>query len=156
MHNASYVYIKCLAFFLFTLAGTGFLWLGCGKKGPPRPPAQPLPAAVKDLGYRIDNDMLKLSWTLTGADDRSQSYPGAVKLFRFKQSTEESKCEKCPIRFTEIADLPVQMNRPEKSRSSTMSFTEVLERGYRYIYKVIVYNKDGIGGKDSNTVEFSF
>jgi hypothetical protein len=156
MHNASYFYIKCLAFFLFTLAGTSFLWLGCGKKGPPRPPAQPLPAAVKDLGYRIDNDMLKLSWTVTGADDRSASYPAAVKLFRFKQSTEETKCEKCPVRFAEIADLPVQMNRLEKSRSSTMSFTEVLERGYRYIYKVIVYNKDGIGGKDSNTVEFSF
>ena len=156
MHNASYFYIKCLTFFLFTLAGTSFLWLGCGKKGAPRPPQQPLPAAVKDLSYRIDNDMVKLSWTVPGADDRSASYPAAVKLFRFKQSAEESNCEKCPIRFNEIADLPVQMKRSEKSRSSTMSFTEVLERGYRYIYKVVVYNKDGIGGKDSNTIEFSF
>ncbi len=89
-------------------------------------------------------------------DDHRASFPAAVKLFRFKQSAEESNCEKCPIRFTEIADLPVQMSRAEKSRSNTMGFSEVLERGYRYIYKVIVYNKEGIGGKDSNTIEFSF
>ncbi len=132
------------------------MWLGCGKKGSPRPPQQPLPAAVKDLSYRIDNDMLQLSWTVPVTDDHSATYPVGVKLFRFKQSAEESNCEKCPIRFTEIADLAVQMNRAEKSKSSAMSYTEVLERGYRYIYKVIVFNQDGIGGKDSNTIEFSF
>jgi hypothetical protein len=156
MHNASCLYIKWWAFFLLILAGASFLWLGCGKKGSPRPPRQPLPAAVKDLSYSIDNDMVKLNWTVPGEDDRSASYPAAVKLFRFKQSTEESFCEKCPIRFIEIADLPVQMKRSEESRSIKMSFTEVLERGYRYIYKVIVYNKEGLGGKDSNTIEFPF
>jgi len=155
MHNASCIYIKTLAFF-FTLAGLSFLWLGCGQKGSPRPPQQPSPVAVKDLSYNIDNDILKLSWTVPVTDDHRASFPAAVKLFRFKQSAEESNCEKCPIRFTEIADLPVQMSRAEKSRSNTMGFSEVLERGYRYIYKVIVYNKEGIGGKDSNTIEFSF
>lgn len=156
MHNPSRFYIKCLAFFVFALAGISFLWLGCGRKGSPRPPQQPLPAAVKDLSYRIDDDLVKLSWTVPVADDHAASAPAAVKLLRFKQSIEESNCEKCPIRFIEIADLPVPMNRAERSPSSTMSFTDVLERGNRYIYKVIVYNQDGVGGKDSNTIEFSF
>jgi hypothetical protein len=156
MTNASYFKIKWVAFFLFALAATSFLWLGCGKKGLPRVPQQPLPATVKDLSYRIDHDRVQLSWTIPAADDRSASYPDSAKLFRFKQSAEESKCEKCPIRFTEIADLPVQLKPPEKSRPTPMSYTEVLERGYRYIYKVIIYNKEGIGGKDSNTVEFLF
>jgi hypothetical protein len=35
-----------------------------------------------------------------------------------------------------------------------MRFTEVLEPGYRYIYKVIAYDEDGEGSKDSNTVKF--
>jgi hypothetical protein len=156
MHDTAYFRVKCVAFFLFTLAGISLLWLGCGKKGPPRPPPQTLPAAVKDLSYQIDNDMVKLKWTVTGTNDHSPSYPAAVKLFRFKQSAEESSCERCPIRFSEIADLPVQLKRSGQSESSTMSFTEVLERGYRYIYKVIVYNRDGLGSKDSNPVEFSF
>ena len=156
MHNASCFKMKWVAFFLSTLAATSFLWLGCGKKGPPRVPQQPLPATVKDLSYRIDHDTVQLSWTIPAADDRSASYPAAVKLFRFKQSAEESNCEKCPIRFTQIADLPVQLKPMDKSRPSTMSYTEDLERGYRYIYKVIIYNKEGIGGKDSNTVEFLF
>ena len=156
MQDTAYFRVKCVAFFLFTLAGTSLLWLGCGKKGPPRPPPQTLPAAVKDLSYRINQDMVKLKWTVAGKNDQSPSYPAAVKLFRSKQSTAESSCEKCPIRFSEIADLPVQLEGSGQSESSTMTFTEALERGYRYIYKVVVYNRDGLGGKDSNTVEFSF
>jgi hypothetical protein len=156
MHNASHGHIKCLAFFLFILAGSGFLGFGCGKKGPPRVPRQPLPATVKDLSYRIDNDLVKLSWTVPGTDDRNASYPAAAKLFRFKQLLEASNCETCPIHFTEIADFPVQVQPSEKSGSTKMSYTEVLEQGYRYIYKVNLYNENGIGGKDSNTVEFSF
>lgn len=138
------------------LAGTSFLWLGCGKKGAPRPPRQHLPAAVEDLSYRIDNDRVELEWTVAGTNDHSTSSPAGVKLFRFKQSAAESSCEKCPMRFSEIADLPVQLKRSGPSESSTMSFTEVLERGYRYVYKVIVYNRDGLGSKDSNTIEFAF
>ena len=148
--------IKSLAFFLFIIVLAGVLWPGCGKKGPPRAPRQPLPATVKDLSYSIDHDRIQLSWTIPDADGRSASYPIRVKLFRFKQSVEDSDCEQCPIHFTEIADLPVQMKGPEQSGSGAMHFDEVLERGHRYVYKVVVYNKDGIGGKDSNTVEFSF
>jgi len=69
-------------------------------------------------------------------------------------SAEESNCEKCPIRFTEIADVPIQMERSEKSKPTRMRFTEVLEPGYRYIYKVILYDQDGEGSKDSNSVKF--
>jgi hypothetical protein len=156
MPNASYCNIKSLAFFLFVIVLSSALWPGCGKKGPPRAPRQPLPPIVNDLSYRIDRDRILLSWTIPSADGRSASYPANVKLFRSKQSVEDSTCEKCPIHFTEIADLPVQVKGLEKSGSSAMRFEEIIERGYRYIYKIVVYNKDGVGGKDSNTVEFSF
>jgi hypothetical protein len=46
------------------------------------------------------------------------------------------------------------MKRSEKSKPTRLRFTEVLEPGYRYIYKVILYDQDGQGGKDSNTVKF--
>lgn len=145
---------RWLALFFFTLVGLSFLWVGCGKKGPPRPPELGSPPAVKDLSYAIHNQIVELSWTVPGAADRSASSPVGYKVFRSKLSVEESNCEKCPIRFVEIGDIPVQMKQSKTPKPTKMRFTEVLEPGYRYIYKVIVYDADGKGSKDSNTVKF--
>jgi hypothetical protein len=145
---------RWLAFLFLTLVGMSFLWGGCGKKGPPRPPQRQSPPAVRDLSYAVDNQIVELRWTVQGADGRSASAPVGYKVFRSKLSAEESKCEKCPIRFAEIGDVPIQMKRSETSKPTRMRFTEVLEPGYRYIYKVIVYDEDGMGSKDSNTVKF--
>jgi len=149
-----YFHGRWLGLFFFTLAGLSFLWIGCGKKAPPRPPQRRSPPAVKDLSYAVDNRIVELSWTVQGADDRSASAPVGYKVFRSKLSAAESNCEKCPIRFAEIADLPIQMKRSEKAKPTRMRFTEVLEPGYRYIYKVIAYDEDGEGSQDSNTVKF--
>jgi hypothetical protein len=149
-----YSHGRWLGLFFFTLAGLSFLWIGCGKKASPRPPQRRSPPAVKDLSYAVDNRIVELSWTVQGADDRSASAPVGYKVFRSKLSAAESNCEKCPIRFAEIADLPIQMKRSEKAKPTRMRFTEVLEPGYRYIYKVIAYDEDGEGSQDSNTVKF--
>ena len=154
MHKDIYPQEIGLAFFFFTLVGLSFLWVGCGAKGPPRPPELRSPPAVKDLSYTIQNQSVALSWTVQGADDRSASSPAGYKVFRSKLSAEEANCEKCPIQFAEIGDIPIQIKRSEKPESTRMRFTEVLEPGYRYIYKVILYDQDGQGGKDSNTVKF--
>ena len=37
---------------------------GCGKKAPPVPPGQAMPPTVNDLSSSIDEDMLKLAWTI--------------------------------------------------------------------------------------------
>jgi hypothetical protein len=145
---------RWLAFFFFALVGLSFLWTGCGKKDPPRVPQRRLPPAVKDLSYAIDNQIVELSWTVQEADDRSASVPVGYKVFRSKLSAAEFDCEKCPIRFVEIGDVPIQMKRSGKSKPTRLRFKEVLEPGYRYIYKVIVYDEDGEGSKESNTVEF--
>ena len=145
---------RWLGLLFFTLAGLSFLWVGCGKKGPPRPPQRRSPPAVKDLSYTIDNQIVELSWTVEGADDRATSAPVGYKVFRSKLSAAESNCEKCPIRFTEFADVPIQMKSSEKSKPTRLRFTETLEPGYRYIYKVIAYDRDGESSQDSNTVEF--
>jgi predicted small lipoprotein YifL len=151
---ASFPHRKWLAAFLLVVAGLSLIWMGCGRKGPPLPPRRSLPPAVKDLSYAVDSRIVELTWTVPGADDRFASSPVGYKIFRSKLSAEESNCEKCPIQFTEIGDVPIQMKQSEKSKPTRMSFTEVLEPGYRYIYKVIVYDKNGMGSQGSNTVEF--
>ena len=154
MQIGSYSHNKRIAVFLLVLAGSSFLWIGCGRKGPPHPPRRPLPPVVKDLEYSVHNNRVELSWTVPSAEDRSAAPPTAVKVFRSRLSAEEASCENCPIRYSVSGDIPIHKKRSEKSKPTRMSYTEFVEPGYRYIYKVTVYDEYGIGGKDSNVVKF--
>lgn len=128
--------------------------MSCGKKGPPRPPRRPLPPAVQDLRHSVHGNVVELRWTLAGAAGRGASPAAAVKVFRAAQSDEDLGCKTCPIRFAVVGEIPIHDKAPEHAESGALRFTEVVEPGYRYSYKVIVFDKYGIGGKDSNIVEF--
>ena len=142
---------------MLLLIGSSFLWIGCGKKGPPRPPQRPLAAMVKDLAYKVSNDIVELNWTVPGKEEnRNAAPPVAVKVFRSRLSAEEAGCENCPIRFELSGDIPIHRKQSEKSKPIRMSYSEFVEAGYRYIYKVIVFDQYGIGGKDSNIVKFDY
>jgi hypothetical protein len=154
MKNAFCSHSKWTAALLLLVAGLSFVWIGCGKKGPPRPPRRPLPPAVKDLEYRLRNDMVELSWTVPSAQNHRFSAPTAVKVFRSRLSAAEASCENCPIRYAVSGDLPIRQKGSDDSKPLRMSFTEFVEPGYRYIYKVTVFDEYGMGGKDSNIVKF--
>ncbi|MGD9081850.1 MAG: hypothetical protein PVG96_21065 [Desulfobacterales bacterium] len=155
IQNDSYTHSKWMVALLLLLVGSSLLWIGCGKKGPPLPPRRPLPAAVKDLEYTVRNDIVELNWTVPGKEEnRSAAPPASVKVFRSSLSAEEAGCENCPIRFTVSGDIPIHRKRSEKSKPIRMSYSEFVEVGYRYIFKVIVFDEYGIGGKDSNIVKF--
>ena len=140
---------------LWLLAAWGLLWIGCGKKGPPRPPRRPLPPAVNDLAHTVHNDIVRLSWTVPGKDEkRTAAPPATVKVFRSRLSAEEADCENCPMRFALSGNIPIRKKWAKKSEPVPMSYTEFVETGYRYIYKVIVFDEYGIGGNDSNMVKF--
>ena len=155
MQYASYSHRKWMAALLLVLAGSSILWIGCGKKGPPSPPRRPLPPAVKNLEYVVLQNIVKLSWTVPGKEEsRSAAPPAAVKVFRSRMPAEDADCENCPIRFAVSGDIPIHRQRSEKSEPIRMSYTEFVETGYRYIYKVTVLDEYGIAGKDSNIVKF--
>jgi len=145
---------KRLAALIWVLASLSFFWVGCGRKGPPSAPRRPLPPVVKDLAYTLHNDTVELSWTVVCKDDRSASPAATVKVFRSRLPLEEAGCENCPIRYSVAGDIPIQMERSQKGQGVKMSYAELLEPGYRYYYKVICYGEYGIGGQDSNVVQF--
>lgn len=154
MKNAFCSHNKWTAALLLLVAGLSFVWIGCGKKGPPHPPRRPLPPAVKDLEYRLRNDMVELSWTVPSAQNHRFSAPATVKVFRSRLSAAEAGCENCPIRYAVSGDLPIHQKGSDDSKPLRMRFTEFVEPGYRYIYKVTVFDEYGMGGKDSNIVKF--
>jgi len=128
---------------------------GCGRKAPPRPPRESSPPQVIDLGYSISEDSVKLSWTIPKTSDKDESSATGFLIYRSKQSVSEADCENCPITFIKIEDVPVRggvSGRPE----SSVVFAQTIEPGYRYIYKIKAYDDDGVAGKDSNLIDFTY
>ena len=129
---------------------------GCGKKGPPEPPSGSRPPRVKSLAYGITNNTLKLSWTIPQPDEKAQLPVTGFLIFRAQQPLDEQECPNCPVMFKEIGDVPARGAGAGRPGQPPITFTETLDTGYRYIYKVHGYSDDGIRSQSSNFVEFIF
>ncbi|MDL1984129.1 MAG: hypothetical protein LWX54_08060 [Deltaproteobacteria bacterium] len=131
---------------------------GCGKKAPPKPPRQAEPPVVDDLNYSLDGDNLKLTWTISEVKRKVKSGLGGFYVFRSKKSVSvsvsESDCKNCPKIFKRVADISLE--HMGNSGKDSIKYAEVLEKGYRYIYKVVVYTTNGVMGEDSNVVDFTY
>ncbi|MCD4787368.1 MAG: hypothetical protein K8R09_04000 [Desulfobacterales bacterium] len=127
---------------------------GCGKKAPPKPPRQEKPPVVDDLSYSLDGDNLKLTWTIPEVKRKVKSGLGGFYVFRSKKSVSESDCKDCPKIFKRVADISLE--HMGNSGKDSIKYAEVLEKGYRYIYKIVVYTTSGVMGKDSNMLDFTY
>lgn len=129
-----------------------FWALSCGKKGPPVPPRAVPPPAVPMLSMELEGDDLTLIWTAPEGSKRVVSDLGGFFIYRSKQSVSAPECKDCPILFTRIGTVPYEGQAPG---TETITFSETLEKGIRYIYKVTVYSKSGLISGDSNLVSFT-
>ena len=140
---------------LFFVVTTGVLLLsGCGKKAPPVPPLQVPPPAVNDLTESIVGDLLELTWTYSVDKKTESSGVSGFIVYRSKEDLSEPVCEDCPITFERAQDIPIGVRDAEKVIKSVMTYNEILEKGFRYRYKITVYTDKGIAGSDSNIVDF--
>ena len=129
---------------------------GCGRKAPPKPPKQEEPPAVNDLSSSIDGNKLKLTWTIPEVKTKVKSGLDGFYVFRSKKSVSESDCKNCPVVFKQVSDISLEDSSKNLGKDRSMFYTEALEKGYRYIYKVVVYTNNGVTGKDSNLVDFIY
>ena len=128
---------------------------GCGRKAPPKPPRAGRPPQVVDLGYSISENTIRLGWTIPKTSDEAKTPVTGFLIYRSKQSSVKADCPNCPIYFLKIGDVLVRggvSGRPE----SSVVFAQAIEPGYRYIYKVTAYDGDGVVGKDSNLIDFTY
>lgn len=129
---------------------------GCGKKGMPKPPSGDEPPAVNDLSYSIRENTIKLSWTIPQPDEKAKSPVIGFLVFRSKQMLIEDDCPNCPIRFLKIGELPAEGIGAGQTKPATVFFTQRIEPGFRYIYKIRTYDEDGVAGNDSNFLNFVY
>ncbi len=142
---------KWMTAILLLLLFMGYL-AACGKKGPPVPPRIIIPPPVNNLNKTIDEDVLKLTWSAPAAPDKVRAAIAGFIVYRSKQSASKPPCEKCPVLFDRMADIPADTKTP----GNLFDYIETLEKGYVYIYKVTIYIRSRTPGKDSNFVQFQF
>ncbi len=145
--------IQFLTLIVLTLA---FVLFGCGKKALPKPPRRIPPPAINDLTSNIEKDMLKLTWTIPEEKESVESGLSGFVVYRSKRLFSESECLNCPVLFKRIADIPIKAKGSGNLKKDIITYNEILEKGYRYIYKVTVYADNGATGGDSNQIDFIY
>ena len=125
---------------------------GCGKKGPPESPSGNKPPLVSDLAYSVTGNTIKLSWTIPQTTDKAKSAVVGFLIYRYQQPAHERECSNCPVIFRQVGDVPAR----GQPGVTPLVFTQMIELGYRYIYKVKAYDNGGIPSRDSNFVQFLF
>lgn len=133
-----------------------FVLFGCGKKALPVPPHQVLPPAINNLTSNINRDTLKLTWTIPEQKEKVESNPAGFIVYRSKKLLSGSECLNCPVSFKRIADIPIKAKGSKNLQGKIMAYNEILEKGYRYVYKVTVYADNGVTGGDSNQIDFVY
>jgi len=128
-----------------------FLLPGCGKKAPPIPPRQKPVPAVSDLKYNIDGDILTLAWPIPKGKEKVD-LDGFI-VYRYKRSVSDSPCKNCPKLFQKVSDIPIHTPGYE---NKNIEYREEIEKGFVYMYKVVLYTKSGAQSQDSNYINFNF
>jgi predicted small lipoprotein YifL len=142
---------------LVILAAFVFYLSGCGRKAPPVAPRPAPPPAVNDLSRQMQEDTLKLTWTIPKHKKKIHPDLQGFFVYRSQKPLSESECPNCPLKFKLVADIGIETVKAlEKKKKGRMTYSETLRKGYRYIYKVVTYNDSGSRFGDSNLVTFNY
>jgi len=114
------------------------------------------PPGVTDLSYSIDQDMLKLEWTVPEQFHSAKGSWAGFVVYRSRVSLSGEVCQGCPVMFKPVADLPIGTGKPDKRFAGKMVYSEVLEKFCQYVYKVSPRSNGNASGTDSNYVEFKY
>ena len=121
-----------------------FLISGCGIKGPPVPPSYVKPQAVSDLQYQVTGNQLFLTWSIPPKDATKKNTVAGARVLRLKQSLKNTPCQDCPQVFTLIKKIP--------ARSGTMQYQDIIDKGFGYYYKIVLYDTGNHIGEESNII----
>jgi len=138
---------------IVTIAVSGVILAGCGKKADPCCPASIKLAAVSDLGVAIKESTVELSWTIKG-DKRDNSI---VRVVRSELEREGNDCPGCPRHYSRLVELPFQDSSLIWRGRQSVSYRDGNTKdGHLYSYKVFLCGPLGACSEESNIAEIIF
>ena len=127
--------------FFILLSCFGLLLVGCGKKGPPRPPHQEELPKVKDLQAVVVARGVGLTWTMVSRDHIVARF----NIYRSIFQPEINECPGCERDFELVTTIRV------KADETHFQFIDQHVEGEgRFYYKVTPLDKEDRPGPDSN------
>jgi len=122
--------------------------LGCGVKGPPRPPERLTPVSVNDLSLSVRGREVILKWSVPGKTTSGAPLRDleGFKIFRGSPG----KCPTCPQRLAPIANIEYRYPKGSQAATGRMLYGDRDLVPGRYIYSVRAYNKKGNESGESN------
>lgn len=101
-------------------------------------------AAVTDLSAQYENNSVVLSWYHPASTAAVTGY----LVYRAGRSDDGSTCKGCPILFEKVDTRPLD---PEKrSTRHMLSWSQSVDSGFQYTFKVVPVQSSGARGPDSN------
>jgi hypothetical protein len=140
---------KHRVFCIAILTALMILLPACGKKGPPVPETFTPPPVVEGLQIILEDNMALLRWPIPEWEEKGEDYLAGFFVYRSKTAADKT-CEDCPVRFKKVADIQI------KNSTSAGSYTEPLETGFQYSFRVSGYTDSGYEGDKSETVTIDF
>jgi hypothetical protein len=124
--------------FLFAVAG-------CGKKAMPSPRSVETTAPVCGLCAEKIGDRVNLAWRTAGC---GKGAPAArFVVYRFREKSENEPCPKCPRPFSVAGTVEAKPGGVSQGL-----YSEQVEAGYRYVFKVVPVADSGKQGPESDEV----
>ena len=136
---------------LLLLAG---LLGACGVKTNPVPPHIAPPPAVNGLAGVLDQGWANLTWRMPAEESQGTATVSGFRVMRSKAAILDKPCENCTARFIVVKEIPIYPEIARLPDGQEMSYSEKLDPGFNYRFKVVTYSENGVEGGDSNDVVF--
>ncbi|WP_432823568.1 fibronectin type III domain-containing protein [Trichloromonas sp.] len=121
---------------------------GCGKKGPVKPLAQPLPAAPEKLAALQQGNLMQLDWEIpvSNQDGSPLTNLQGFNILKMRYDIADD-CPECRDSSTLLRQIDLEFLKNAERKGNRLTFWDNdLEPGYGYQYKVVAYtrrNRDG-------------
>jgi predicted small lipoprotein YifL/fibronectin type 3 domain-containing protein len=133
-----------------------FSLVGCGRKGPLKPPEALVPAPVADLRVHQQGDRFLVSWSRPAGEEGG----GALRdldrfqLFRREVLPPGQDCEECTDAYKLVKTVDLDFPRGVVAAGSRYYYYDLDPvDGTTYRYKVLSLKKDGTISRDSNRAD---
>jgi len=143
--------IRSIPYPLLGIFLLGLLIAGCGKRGPVRPLAKPLPAAPSDISLQQLGEGFLLSWTLPRTNQDGSPLEDLEGFVLYKMSYDPAHdCPECRDTSLEWRRVDLEFLGAAHRIGSTLSlWDDDLEPETGYQYRVVPFTFRGQQGKSA-------